>query len=132
MSKILIVEDDPNLLEGYELIFRKEAYTVAVASNGQEGLDMLEKDMPDLVILDMMMPLMSGLEFLERLDKVHNYPNLKIIVFSNMSEPGGTKVAMDLGADRYVTKSTFTPKELIALTKEVLGQTPPPSAAASE
>lgn len=120
MVKILIVEDDPVLNQGYEIILRKEGYDVTVAENGVDGLTLLQRDVPDLLLLDLMLPAMSGLELLEKINKKKNYTNLKVLVFSNMSDPEGTKVAMDLGADRFINKFEFTPKAMVQIVKELV------------
>lgn len=123
MAKILIVEDDPFLRNAYQNVLSKEGFEVLLASDGEEGLTMAESGDPDLIILDMLMPVMDGLEFLKRFDVKRKHPNTKIIVFSNMSIQEKINQALELGAINYKTKAFFSPKEMVSLIRETL--TPP-------
>ena len=120
MSKILIVEDDPFLNRAYNTILLREGYDVDSADNGETGLQKATENEPDLILLDMLMPQMDGLDFLRGYQQKDNHPNVKIIVFSNMSVPESVEEAMHLGAVKYMTKASFSPKEMVALIKEVL------------
>jgi DNA-binding response OmpR family regulator len=120
MAKILIVEDDPRLELTYDTLFERSGHEVVRAHDGEEGLNQVKLEQPDIVLLDMLMPKMHGIEFLKNLDVRNSYPNMKIIVFSNMESADLTKEALELGASRYEVKSKFSPKELAKLVNEVL------------
>lgn len=120
LKKILIVEDDLRLKLTYDTIFSQEGFTVLRAQDGEEGLTIAEAEEPDIILLDMMMPKMDGLEFLRRFDVKHKHPKTKIIVFSNMMQPETTSQAYELGASRYEIKAVFSPKQLADLVKETL------------
>ena len=120
MAKVLVVEDDMRLKLTYDILLNKEGHTVERALNGEEALTKIAEFQPDLVLLDMMMPKMTGLQFLEAARVRENYPNTKIIVFSNMSSPGDMQKAFDLGATKYMLKSATSPKQLAKLIQDTL------------
>jgi CheY-like chemotaxis protein len=111
--RVLLVEDDNNIREIYALKFEIEGFPVATAEHGQAALDQLAAFHPDIILLDLMMPVMDGLEFLQALPahvQPHEYP--AIIVFSNISEPGEIDAAMKLGVGAYWVKSDYTPERV--------------------
>ena len=120
MAKVLVVEDDMRLKLTYDILLNKQGHTVERAMNGQEALEKMPVFRPDLVLLDMMMPKMTGLQFLEAARIPENYPATKVIVFSNMSMPLEMKQAYELGATKYMLKSSTSPKQLAALIEQVL------------
>jgi DNA-binding response OmpR family regulator len=119
-TNILIIEDDAVLRGAYETALTLEGYHTRTASDGEEGLAMAEQDEPDLILLDMLMPKLNGQEFLRRFDAPTKHQRTKIIVLSNMSVPSDVKDALYLGATKYLTKSSFTPKEIESIIQEVL------------
>lgn len=122
MAKILIVEDDASLRKIYVTILIKEGYEVAAAVNGKEALQLAEESEPDLILLDMMMPKMNGIEFLRAYDVKGKHPNVKVIAFSNTEKPEFLNEAPKLGAIKYMTKYSFSPKAMVGLIKETLAQ----------
>jgi len=120
MAKILIIEDDPRLEQTYNTLYERSGHTVVRAHDGEEGLRMAESENPDMILLDMLMPKMHGLEFLKRYDQKTKHPTVKIIVFSNMESEDLLTQAMELGAVRYEVKSRFSPNELAHLVNETL------------
>ena len=126
MAKILIVEDDPFLNKAYSTILSKEGYEVASASNGLEGVNMAQKAEYDLILLDMLMPEIGGIEFLKLYDQPKKHPTTKILVFSNMSTPESVEDARALGAKRYLTKASMSPKEMVGVVQEVLNESTGP------
>ncbi len=110
-TSVLIVEDEEVLRDAYQLIITTLGYTVYTASNGIEGLEQLKKHKPDIMLLDIFMPIMDGREVLCNLNKT-DYPNVKIVVCSNMSDSKLTQEVLDNGADKFVLKSSIGPNEL--------------------
>lgn len=108
---VLIVEDEKVLRDVYELIITSLGYTVYTASNGIEGLKQLKKHKPDVMLLDIFMPVMDGLEVLRNLNKT-DFPTVKIVVCSNMSDNKLIQEVLDNGADKFVLKSSLGPVEL--------------------
>lgn len=118
-AKILIVEDEKSLAEAYKLILEKHKYAVALAFNGQEALDAVHGDTPDVILLDINMPTMNGLEFLRHLEKMDN-GEPAVIVFSNMDSQADIDEAYRLGAKRYILKAWASPQDLVKIVEEAL------------
>ena len=117
MTKILIVEDEPNMVAGLRDNFEFEGYEVLSAADGSEGLARALSDSPDLVLLDVMMPRMSGLEVCKQLKAKR--PSMPIIMLTARGQEVDKVVGLELGADDYVTKP-FSIRELMARVKAVL------------
>jgi DNA-binding response OmpR family regulator len=116
MRRILLVEDEDLLREGYFIILSLEPYETYLAANGQEALDLCDKYNFDLILLDLMMPIMNGVEFMKEYAKEDREPT-KIIILSNLSFGDELKEAMDLGAHKSVLKADLSPKQLVALVR---------------
>src|SRR5271168_906044 len=117
MPKILIVEDEPNMVSGLRDNFEFEGYEVITAPDGIAGLERALTDSPDLVILDVMMPRMSGLDVCKQLKSKR--PATPIIMLTARGQEVDKVVGLELGADDYVTKP-FSIRELLARVKAVL------------
>lgn len=117
---ILIVEDELTLNEAYQMILSQEGYDVHVAYDGDEALQMCETLEPDLILLDLRMPKMGGIEFLQEYRLVERHPNVKVIVFSNLDTQKEVEQAYSLGAHKYMLKAWASPKELAQLVKNTL------------
>jgi CheY-like chemotaxis protein len=115
-GKILIVEDEKDLRDVYELILTHSGYEVAVATNGAEALNAVNEYNPSLVLLDIFMPVMDGKTFLEKLD-ISNYPDLTVIVCSNTSDKNLMDEMLKLGAQKVVTKADLAPNDLTTLVE---------------
>ncbi len=120
MAYILIVEDESSLNEAYSMILKKMGHEVVSAYNGKEGLDQVKQRTPELILLDLRMPKMDGIEFLQNLKPLENYPKLKIIVFSNYDVQKDIDKAFELGASRYMLKAWASPNELVRLVDDTL------------
>ena len=118
MSKVLIVEDNETLNEAYKLILEKDGHEVWTAFNGEEGLERLSDITPDMILLDMLMPKMDGLEFLRRF-KSDQFPKTTIIILSNLNEDEQVEEARKLGAHRYILKANTSPRELAARVNHI-------------
>ena len=117
MTRILIVEDEPNMVAGLRDNFEYEGYEVLTASDGAEGLGRALNDAPDLVVLDVMMPKMSGLDVCKQLKAKR--PSMPVIMLTARGQEVDKVVGLELGADDYVTKP-FSIRELLARIKAVL------------
>jgi DNA-binding response OmpR family regulator len=111
VRKILVVEDEDLLRESYLTILSTEPYDVEVAKNGQEALDKCKKKVFDLILLDLMMPVLSGVSFLERFD---NTGATKVIILSNLSSGEDLEKALQLGAQENIVKASLSPRELLS------------------
>ena len=119
MTHILIVEDYPSLQYLYRTALEAAGYSVTLAENGEEALAKAHEQEPDLILLDLLMPLQGGLEFL-RAYNTKEHPKVKILVFSNMASPELYDEAKQLGAMQYLTKANYTPKEVAGAVEAAL------------
>ena len=120
MANILVVEDEKLLNEAYELVLTKEKYKVFTAFNGEEALTLAKQTEFDLILLDLRMPKMGGVEFLKRFNAKKKHPKTKIIIFSNYDDQEEVNEAIENGATRYILKAWSSPKELIKLVRDTL------------
>jgi two-component system response regulator (stage 0 sporulation protein F) len=119
-STILIVEDEESLNEAYQIILRKAGYKVQVAFDGQEALKLAAMEEPSLILLDLRMPRMDGIEFLRQFDLKRKHPGVKVIIFSNYDMQKEIDEAYSLGADRYFMKALASPRELLQVVDNTL------------
>ncbi|QQS19437.1 response regulator [Candidatus Saccharibacteria bacterium] len=115
--KVLLVEDDSALNDAFGIILLKSGYDVRAVFNGQEALDVMSDFTPDVILLDLLMPIMDGKEFLRRLGK--NSP-IPIIVFSNLDSKSDVEEVLGLGASRFMLKAWATPNELVNVIQNTL------------
>ena len=118
MNKILLVEDDPAILEGLTAVLSEENYETITADDGEKGLALALKESPDLIVLDIMLPKMNGLEVLQTL-RNREHSNVPIIMLTSKKEEIDRVMGLEFGADDYVTKP-FSTRELLARIKAVL------------
>lgn len=120
MARILVVEDDHDLNNAYCLILKHEGHEVVSAFDGQEALDKLKDFEPDLVLLDLLMPVMGGLEFLKRWDTIGKSSDVKVLIFTNMENSPEVSEAYKLGANRCIIKSWTAPHNLSKVVSDTL------------
>ena len=129
MTKVLIAEDDATLRSAYQTKLTLEGMEVQTAMDGEEALQKANEWNPDVVLLDLMMPKMSGTDFLKAYDVINVHPNVKVVVFTNLAAPDAVTEVMKLGAVRFLPKSSTTPNAIVAEIKDVISSTSPSSAA---
>ena len=117
--KILIVDDEPDILEILKLNLQSEGYKVSTAENGKKALKKADKINPDLIVLDLMMPIMDGIETCERLRLDSRYKNTLIIFLTARSEDYSQIAALDVGADDYINKPV-KPRVFLSKIKSLL------------
>jgi DNA-binding response OmpR family regulator len=118
-KKILVVEDEKDILQLVKLYLEKEGFRVVTAMTGPDGLKQVKEEKPALIVLDLMLPDMDGLEVCKRLRSVPDSAMLPIIMLTAKAEESDTVIGLELGADDYVTKP-FSPKALVARVKALL------------
>lgn len=121
-EKILIIEDEKNIVELLRYNLEKAGFRPLVSSKGDAGLELARKEMPDLLILDLMLPEIDGLEICKILRQNDKTANIPIIMLTAKGEEADKVVGLELGADDYVVKP-FSPRELVARIKAVLRRT---------
>lgn len=117
--KILLVDDDPNILLSLEFLMRKNGYDVLIARNGTEALELLNENIPQLTVLDIMMPDVDGYEICKYIREDEKLKQGKVIFLSAKTKESDIQKGYDLGADLYITKP-FSTKELVKKIEELL------------
>lgn len=120
MAKILVVEDDKDLNAAYAIILKHAGHEVSTAFNGKEALAALKKFEPELILLDLLMPIMGGLEFLQNYELKSQHPNVKVLIFTNMENSPEVTEAYKLGAHRCIIKSWTAPQNLSRVIDDAL------------
>lgn len=118
--KIAIIEDDAAIAQMYRMKFEAEGFDVDTAENGRLGLELIEQMSPDMVLLDLMMPEMTGDEMLVALRKKDWGVNTKVIILTNMGEQEAPAVVKDLGVLAFIVKAEMTPRQVAELVKSHL------------
>ena len=118
-KKILIVEDDNFVAEVYFAKLTEMGYEALLAQNGEEGLASLKKDKIDLILLDILMPIMNGMEMLEEIKKNEEWKNIPVILLTNVGEKESIQKVREMGVKNYLIKSHFTPAEVIEKIESV-------------
>ena len=119
IGKIFLVEDEESIQELIRYNLIKEGYSIEMANNGRDAIAKIEKELPDVVILDLMLPDMDGLEICRLLKKNSNTEKINVIMLTAKGEESDVIVGLEMGADDYVTKP-FSPKVLVSRIKAVL------------
>ena len=127
-KKILIVDDEPNIVAALEFLLQRSGYEVLSAQDGEAALRQVEQHLPDLVLLDIMMPLKSGYEVCQRMRERADWQHIKIVMLSAKGREAEVSKGLSLGADFYVTKP-FSNKDLVAKIGELLGAVAKPGGA---
>jgi DNA-binding response OmpR family regulator len=125
VARIFIVEDDHDLNSAYRMILSREKHEVGHAYNGDQALEKLKHFEPDLILLDLLMPIKSGIEFLRDYDVVRNHPKVRVLIFTNLEHATEIHEAFRLGADQCVIKAWTAPGGLIKVVNDVLGARAP-------
>jgi len=128
MRRILVIEDDKDIVELVRYNLEKEGFQVSACADGSTGLAQVRKSPPDLLVLDLMLPKLPGIEICKEIRKDVSLNRLPILILTAKGEEADRVVGLELGADDYVTKP-FSPRELVARVKALLRRTEPVSAA---
>ena len=121
MYKVLLVEDEKILRDAYTILLNAQSeYQLDVATNGQEALEFCQKSSYDLILLDLMMPVLDGVGFLRSARLGVTSPKTKVIVMSNLSTNEGLTEAIKLGVSRHEVKSSLSPADVLMIMKQEL------------
>lgn len=127
MADILIVEDNDMLNRAYRTVLEKNGHKIEAATNGQDALDALEKFKPKVILLDLLMPKMGGIEFLQHYSKLEDNKDTKVVVLTNLGREEDIQEAMSLGAYKYIIKAHSSPADLAALVNHLIKKNVEPS-----
>jgi DNA-binding response OmpR family regulator len=119
-KKVLVADDEPSIVTALVFLLARAGYEVQVARNGEEALSLLESGPPDLVLLDVMMPLKSGYEVCQRIRSRPEWRGVKVVMLSAKGRDAEVRRGIDVGADLYVTKP-FSTRELMDSIRALLG-----------
>jgi len=120
MAKVLIIEDDSLMSRMYQKIFTFQNYEVEVAADGEEGLAKVASVHPTIILLDVMMPKMNGLQVLEKLKANEETKNIPVIMLTNLAGQQDAEAALAKGAVKYIVKSDHEPKEVADMVDEII------------
>lgn len=120
MTKIAIIEDDPVISQMYRMKFETDGFEVRVAENGRDGVILVKNMKPDLILLDMQMPEMSGPEALAEIRKHDESKTTPVIILTNLGEEEAPKNLHALGIHSYIVKADLTPRQVVERVKEAL------------
>jgi len=118
--KILLVEDDKSIRDLYEIKLNKSGFTVVTAENGGIGWDLAQKELPDIILLDVMMPVMNGFEVLKKLRNNKDTKEIPVIILSNYGEVDQMTQGFLVGATDYLIKAEHTPSDVVDIVNETL------------
>ena len=120
MSQILIVEDDKMLRDAFTILLEAHGYNVTGVSNGEEALQLCETNNYDVILLDLMMPILDGVGFLEKANLSERSPHTRIVLLSNLSFGATIEKSKQLGVHRREIKSNLSPKDILAVVEQEL------------
>jgi DNA-binding response OmpR family regulator len=121
--KILVADDEPNIVISLEYLLKREGYTVVIARDGQEALEAIAREQPDLVLLDVMMPRKTGFEVCQAVRASEALQSTRILMLTAKGRDTDVAKGLALGADAYMTKP-FSTRELVQKVADMLGSRP--------
>lgn len=122
VKKIAVIEDDLPIQLMYRFKLEQEGFKVTVASDGQQGLSLAKTEKPDLILLDLKMPVMSGDAMLQKLRETDWGAGIRVIILTNLSKNEAPSSLRFLHVDRYIVKAHHTPTQVVEIVREVLGE----------
>lgn len=121
MTKIAIIEDDSVISQMYRMKFEADGFDVQIANNGRDGVALVEEFVPDMVLLDMQMPIMNGDEALKQIRSHEWGKSVPVMILTNLGEEEAPKNIRALGIESYIVKADLTPRQVIERVKTTLG-----------
>lgn len=120
--KVLIVDDDPYISEMYLIKFRESGFEAETSPNGKDALERIKIFNPDILLLDIVMPIYDGFEILKMLKTSGDLQKIKVVILSNLGQKEDAEKGMALGATDYIIKAHFTPSEVVAKVRDILAK----------
>jgi two-component system alkaline phosphatase synthesis response regulator PhoP len=118
-KKILIVDDEPGIIVALQFLMEQNGYETAIAFNGVEAMELIASDRPDLILLDIMLPVIDGFEVCQRVREKLEWRDIRIVMLTALGNEANIAKGLALGADAYITKP-FSNTEVVAKVKELL------------
>lgn len=123
MTKIAIIEDDSVISQMYRMKFEADGFEVQIANNGKDGLALVQEFVPDMVLLDMQMPIMNGDEALKNIRNEEWGKTVPVMILTNLGEEEAPSDIRSLGIESYIVKADLTPRQVVERVKSTLGLT---------
>ena len=124
MAKVLLVDDDTVLLKLYSTRLKADNHTVEIATNGEEGIEMLSQFRPDVIVLDLLMPKLNGFSFIETIRKNPELQNIPVIIFSSVANQDQINRLKEFGIKTILNKIDITPTQLVSVIQKHLSPSP--------
>lgn len=121
MTKIAIIEDDSVISQMYRMKFEADGFEVQIANNGRDGVELVREFAPDMVLLDMQMPIMNGNDALKEIRKHDWGKTVPVMILTNLGEEEAPKDIRSLGIESYIVKADLTPRQVVERVKTTLG-----------
>ena len=121
MTKIALIEDNAVISQMYRMKFESEGFDVKLAVNGEDGVALVKDFSPDIILLDLQMPIMNGAEALKKIRAIENTRQTPVIILTNLGEEEAPKELLDLNIDSYIVKANLTPSQVVKKVKDTLG-----------
>jgi len=119
MKKILLVEDDPFLIDIYTTKLKDSGFAIQVAADGEEAINKIKEEKPDLIVLDIVLPHVDGWEILNQIKADEKLKKIKVILLSNLGQKEEVEKGLKLGATKYLIKAHYTPGQVVEEIKKV-------------
>ena len=120
MKKIILVEDDPFLIDIYTTKLKELDFAIQVATDGEEAISKIKEEKPDLIVLDIVLPHVDGWEILREIKGEEKLAKTKIIILSNLGQKEEVEKGLQLGATKYLIKAHYTPSQVVEEIKKIL------------
>lgn len=123
MTKIAIIEDDPVINQMYRMKFEADGFEVYMADDGKRGVEIVKSVKPDIILLDLQMPVMNGVEALTEIRSQDWGKNIPVLILTNLGEEEAPREIKNLNITSYIVKAALTPKQVVARVKQALEST---------
>ncbi len=123
MANILIIDDDVTQLDMFQAVFKMAGFVVETADSGENGIAMARKNKPDVILLDIVMPKMSGIECLQKLKLEPTLGQVPFVAMTNLTKPGLEEEVLAAGATKLILKANNTPREMVDIINKILATT---------
>ena len=120
MKSILLIEDDPFLIDIYTTKIKEAGFSVEVAEDGEKALRKIKEKIPDIILLDIVLPRVDGWEILKEMKEKKELKNSKIVILSNLGQKEEVEKGLKLGATKYLIKAHYTPSQVIEEIKKII------------
>jgi len=120
LKKILLVEDDPFIIDIYSTKLKEAGFDVQSSTDGEDALKRVKEDKPDLILLDVVLPKLTGLECLGQIKLLPQFKDIPIIILSNLGQKHEVEKGLKMGADKYLIKAHYTPSEIVKEIKQIM------------